>query len=91
MTHLAQKLVDKIVWSGTGALVGVVAGAASLRVARTVWGLIRGGPPPEDPESHHTRWRDALLWSGLTGLAGGMITVTLRRLVAEGWARAKRA
>ncbi len=87
MKRERETVTEKLLWSATGTIVGVVAGAVSLRVARVVWGLAGKGPPPSAPESSRTRWRDALLWSGLSGLAGGLVTVTLRRLAAKGWAR----
>ncbi|MBD3240290.1 MAG: DUF4235 domain-containing protein [Chitinivibrionales bacterium] len=87
MKHKRRSLTEKLLWSATGTLVGVVAGAVSLRLAGAAWGLLGKGPPPSAPESRRTRWRDALLWSGLTGLAGGVVTVTLRRVVAEAWVR----
>ncbi len=38
---------------------------------------------PRNPAHPEVAWRDALIWAAVSGLLGGIATLTVRRLLAE--------
>ena len=42
-----------------------------------------GDRPPKNPAAKSVGWKEALLWSGLAGLAAGMTRTTVRRVAAK--------
>jgi hypothetical protein len=68
-------------------------GAAFLaeRAARSAltggWRLVRGEDPPLNPERLEVRWRDAIGWTVVMGVAMGTASLLARRGAAVGWKR----
>jgi hypothetical protein len=49
-------------------VVAIPIGRAVTKATRKAWLKARPNDPPKDPQRMDTRWQDALIWAGLTGL-----------------------
>jgi hypothetical protein len=49
-------------------VVAIPIGRAVTTGTRKAWLKARPNDPPKDPKRMDTRWQDALIWAGLTGL-----------------------
>jgi hypothetical protein len=77
MAAMGSKLV--------GIATGIAVRKASMKVLDKVWLKTKHTSPPEDPNSPHTPWAEALTWAAASGVAVGVA-----RLVAtKGMATAK--
>jgi len=45
--------------------------------------LLTDDEVPRNPANPEVAWREALIWAAVSGLVGGMTTLTVRRLLAE--------
>jgi hypothetical protein len=75
MPFLARKLLL------TAALIG--AGSLTKSTLDLAYRKSTGSRPPKNPAAKEVGWADALLWSGLAGLAAGMTRTTVRRVAAK--------
>ena len=72
-------------WKAVSAGAGLVAAMAANTAMNAAWHGVRKTEPPLNPVAHDVKWRDALLWAGLIGLAVGVAQLAARRGAAEGW------
>ncbi len=77
-----KKASRKVFWMVVTWVTSMGANAAAVAGAGRAWKSFRGVDPPEDAESPRTRWRDAIIWSGLVGMIGGVTAVGIKRAVA---------
>ena len=84
---MVRKWLDirHLLWMGTMAAGTSVAGWAGLKFAVFIWRKVRHSEPPEEPEYHTTAWVDALLWTLLASVTGGLFGVSIRRIARSGW------
>lgn len=75
MPFLARKLLL------SAALVG--AGTLTKSTLDLAYRKSTGSHPPKNPAASNVGWKEALLWSGLAGLAAGLTRTTVRRVAAK--------
>lgn len=78
-----KKIIFTIITMGATALAGFLA----AKTSDIVWRMATKKKPPQHADKPSTRWRDALLWSGLTGLMGGLSAITVQRTISIGFQR----
>lgn len=76
------KRTRKVFWKVVTWITSFGANAIAIAGAGRAWRSIWGKEPPKDAESPRTRWRDAILWSGIVGMVGGMTAVGAKRAIA---------
>lgn len=72
-------------WKAASAGAGLLAAMAANTAMNAAWHGVRHEEPPLNPVAHDVKWRDALLWAALIGLAVGAAQLVARRGAAEGW------
>lgn len=76
---------------GAGLVLPMIAAHASRKVVGAGYRLVTDEDPPRNPASRDVRWRNAIIWSVVTGAIGGLARLTVRRalvsaeLPAEGY------
>ena len=69
------------------ALAGLALPALADRIARRVAGrgfaAWTGHPPPRNPATVGVSWRQALVWTALSGALGGVVRMASRKVLAE--------
>ena len=76
-------------------ILAVTAGAGMLaeRVAYNAlargWRAVRGEEPPGEPEHPDVEWREALVWTAITGVTMALVGMAARRGAAAGYERAR--
>jgi hypothetical protein len=70
---------DEITWTVAATGVAFAAAAVTHNVLKFGWTGIMGEPPPQNPASPDTTWRDALLWGALTGVLVGVARIAAHR------------
>ena len=68
-----------------GTLSGMAAGSATRALLRAVWRRTKGGDPPTNPAAPGTRWSEALIWAGASGVALAVTRLIAQRGAAEAW------
>ncbi|MBY6205516.1 DUF4235 domain-containing protein [Halomonas denitrificans] len=74
MSSLSRKLLLAMAVFGAGR---AVKSALDASYEKTT-----GEPPPKNPAAKDVGWTEALVWSGLLGLAAGLTRTTVRRAAA---------
>jgi hypothetical protein len=77
--------VRRVLWMGSLGLASAIAGALGRTLASRVWKLLCRAEPPEEPDSSITNWNDALLWTFTASILGGLVGVTMRRILRTVW------
>lgn len=77
---------DKI-WKLFGTAGAVGSGILANKVLTTVYGKVRGGTPPINPESDDTAWGEALAWAILSGATVGAARLIFRRKAAAAFVK----
>ena len=75
MPSLARKIFVAVAVFGAGS---AVKSALDASYEKTT-----GEPAPKNPASRDVGWTQALVWSGLLGLAAGLTRTPVRRAAAE--------
>ena len=78
-------LGDRHRWMLTGTLAALVAGLCARLLLQQQWRRATRREPPKDPISAETPWVDALAWTALTGIVGGVASLIARRGAAHLW------
>jgi len=78
-------LTERQRWMLTGTLVALVAGIVVRTLLAHQWSKVTERSPPRDVVSPDTGWIEALAWTALTSLAGGLASMLARRLAAGLW------
>ena len=64
-----------------GAAVPMVAAYAGRHLIGRGYHAVLNRKPPSNPASPNTEWKDAIMWSIVSGAAGGLIRMASRRLL----------
>jgi len=75
----------RLLWKAVGTLSGMAAGSATRALLRAVWRRTKGGDPPTNPAAPGTRWSEALIWAGASGVALAVTRLIAQRGAAEAW------
>lgn len=65
-----------------GFLLPVVAARASRRLADVGYRMVTDEDPPRNPVAREVEWRDAIVWSVISGAIGGLARLSVRRVLA---------
>jgi len=68
---------------GAGLLLPMLAARGSRFLVGKSYTLLTDEEVPRNPAHPETAWREALIWAAVSGLVGGIATLTVRRLLAE--------
>lgn len=68
---------------GAGFLLPMIAARGTRFLVGRGYTLITDEEVPRNPANPEVAWRDALVWAAVSGLVGGIATLTVRRLLAE--------
>ncbi|CAN5218856.1 hypothetical protein BH23ACT9_BH23ACT9_11160 [soil metagenome] len=81
--------MESLAWKAVAGVAAAVAGIAATKLLGGVWRqFVPDHEPPDDPSDPRESTRDAILWTGLTGLGVGIATVIAQRGAAKGWVKA---
>ena len=72
-----------LVWKVLGFGSAIVAGVAARKVMTSAWERGTGNPPPANPESPDTSWREAVLWAVASGALVGVARMLAARKAAD--------
>ncbi len=75
MSTLSRKVLLAVALFGAGRAVKSVLDSSYERAT--------GDPAPKNPAAKDVGWTEALVWSGLLGLAAGLTRTTVRRAAAR--------
>ena len=78
---------SKLGWRVFGGLAAVLAGLVARRTLTTGWTKTVGDPPPANPESPSTTWKQAVGWALLSGAVMGVARMLATRKAAAYWRR----
>ena len=78
---------SNVVWKVVALGSGLVAAKATRSLLDTVWAKTRGGDPPRNPAAPGTRWREAVLWSAVSGTALALSRMLATQGAASAWRR----
>ncbi|NNC87144.1 MAG: DUF4235 domain-containing protein [Akkermansiaceae bacterium] len=67
---------------GLGVLLPAVAAKASRSLVGSVYKAVRDEDPPVNPAAPRVGWKDAMVWTVVTGVAGGLVKLAVRRVLA---------
>jgi hypothetical protein len=76
-----------VMWKVLGVGSAVLAGIAARKVLTTAWEAGTGRPPPSNPESPDTSWKEAVAWAVVSGAAIGIARLMATRKAAEYYRR----
>jgi hypothetical protein len=68
---------------GLGLLVPALAARATRSLAGRGYHAITQNEPPRNPADPEVEWRDAIIWTVVSGIVGGLARLVARRLLAE--------
>ncbi len=68
---------------GLGLLIPAIAARASRSLVGHGYKVITKHDPPRNPASHEVEWKDAIVWTLVTGMVGGLARLVARRLLVE--------
>ena len=77
----------KRMWNLVATGSAIAAGVAMRRTLFAGWKVVAREEPPINPADRATPWRQAILWTALTGAAVGVTRMLARRGAAAGWRR----
>ncbi|MFC5051923.1 DUF4235 domain-containing protein [Rubritalea spongiae] len=66
-----------------GVAIPLIASRATKRIIGSGYRALSDREPPKNPASPTTAWKDALAWSILTGAAGGVSRLIMRKILAH--------
>jgi hypothetical protein len=78
---------EEVRWGLIGAASALVAGVALRQAIKLGWRMYYDKEPPHNPYALDVTWKEALLWSGTTGLAVGLARMIGRRGAAGAYRR----
>ncbi len=88
---------ERNLWTAVAAGSALVAGLATRKAVAASWTALHEEPPPHNPYSAETGWRDAIFWTVGVSVAVGLSRLVTRRVVAglvadspRAYARARR-
>lgn len=80
-------LDEKTAWTvaaGGAAFLGAVTARKTLEMT---WKLFMDSDPPRNPADPLVTWKEAILWTALTGACMGLGRMLAERLATSGWER----
>ncbi|MFP5346968.1 MAG: DUF4235 domain-containing protein [Actinomycetes bacterium] len=72
-----------LVWKVLGTGSAIIAGLAARKVITAAWQTGTGSPPPANPESPDTSWKEAVGWAVFSGALVGVARLMATRKAAE--------
>lgn len=78
---------DRVHWLLLSAALAAVAGVAMRNAIHFGWRVSMREEPPNNPADSDTTWKQAILWTSISGLAVGFARLLARRSAASGWMR----
>lgn len=67
---------------GAGLILPMVAAHASRRLAGLGYRVVTDEDPPRNPAAREVDWRNAIVWSVISGAIGGLARLSVRRALA---------
>ncbi len=79
---------NRLIWKIVSMGVAMGAGAIATSSLRYGWKKVKNEDPPDDVGSPDTDFKDALMWTLLTGLGVAVIQLLVSRGITKGWEEA---
>ncbi len=67
---------------GAGLVLPMIAASAARRLAGLGYRMVTDEDPPRNPAAREVEWRDAIVWSVVSGAIGGLARLSVRRVLA---------
>lgn len=80
-----MELSEKQTWMIVGTFSALGAGVLAQMLVGRGWRRYTGKAPPKNPAGAETSWLEALLWTAVIGLVGGVARLVARRAAASVW------
>ena len=72
-----------LVLVAVGILVPMIAARGARAVTGKGYSLLTSEDPPRNPASPEVEWKDAIVWTIVSGIVGGLARLAVRRALAE--------
>ncbi len=82
MKRDASNTIATLAILGAGLVLPMVAAHASRKVVGLGYRAITDKKPPRNPAAREVDWKDAIVWTVVTGAIGGLARLAVRRALA---------
>jgi hypothetical protein len=80
-----MEISEKQTWMIVGTFSALGAGIVAQMLLQRGWKRFVGKAPPKNPAAADTSWGEAILWTAVIGMIGGIARLMARRGAAEAW------